>query len=170
MCAITAQTRAYTVWLCADTPFTTERMKQWLSGPVVSLQADDKMGPCGWSCQNHRTTGRKHSLTDGRQEWRRGRRSRWERHKAFHTDRERECAISQGAKPRGPAKARPRRAERGCLWFSYGETERVKMREWRGPGQRLRLMGNCSITKLSADRLLGKCLTATEHKFFWLSW
>lgn len=52
----------------------------------VSLWTDNRMGACGWSCQNHRTTGRKRSLTDGWQECRSGRRSRWERHKAFHTD------------------------------------------------------------------------------------
>ena len=43
----------------------------------------------------------------------------------------RECAISQGAKPPSPAKARPRQAERGCLSLSWG-TLRLKMRQWRG--------------------------------------
>ncbi len=42
----------------------------------------------------------------------------------------RECAISQGAKPCGPAKARPRQAERGCMWLSGGML-RLKMRQWR---------------------------------------
>lgn len=43
-----------------------------------------------------------------------------------------ECAISQGAQPGRPAKARPRQAECGCLWLSLG-IPRLEMRQWRGP-------------------------------------
>lgn len=112
--------------------FTVWCKKQWLQEPLVSLQMGNKMGARGWSCQNHRTTGRKHSLTDGCRQCRSGRRSRWERHKAFYSDwGGRECVISQGAKPCSPAKARPRQAERGCLCLSW-EIQGLKMKQWRG--------------------------------------
>lgn len=59
----------------------------------------------------------------------------------------RECAISQGAKPRSPAKARLGQDERGCLWLSWG-IPRLKMRQWRGP---LISSGNKRTTEAESD-------------------
>lgn len=131
----------------------------------VRLWTDNKEGACGWSCQNHRTTGRKCSPTDGWRERRSGSGSIWERHKAFRPDWERECAISQVAKPRRPAKARP-----GRCWVRPPATllggHRVS-RWGNGEGHslavtargrlRLRVMGNAH----AADGFLGDSLLRT---------
>lgn len=129
--------------------------KQRLCVRFVPLWTDNKIGACGWSCQNHRTTGRKHSPTDGWQECGSGRRSRWERHKAFHTDWESvrflrvlNCVVlpKHGlGRLRGAARGSPGRY-RDSRWGSGGDLL-LALRTRRR--LRLRVMGNGNMTDLS---------------------
>lgn len=132
---------------------------------LVSLWTDNEMGLCGWSCQNHRTTGRKHSLTDGRQERRSGRRSGWERHKSLPHRLVRESTISQGAKPRSPAKAQPGQMRGAACWLLLW---RYRDPRWGGGEDHilaltargwlwLRAMGKLWLTDSSTSGLVGKC-------------
>lgn len=92
------------------------RANNLMTSQLWKQSLSNKSRACGWSCQNHRITGRKHSLTDGWQECRRGRRSRRERHTKLCSLTVRECVISQGAKACSSAKARHRQTNRGRLW------------------------------------------------------